>query len=189
VPTLVRFGNVLGAAGLAAALLAGFVWQFALGELPCPLCNLQRVAIALCGFGFLLNLRFGPHPLHYGLTLIGALFGLAVAGRQILLHIVPGSGTYGSAVLGLHLYSWAFVLFFAVVAGVAVLLVVAGGASFDPHRSGTRLAAPFSGAARLAAWLLIVMTFANAVASFVQCGPIECSDNPTHYWLLSRLFD
>jgi disulfide bond formation protein DsbB len=105
-PPLVCFGNALGAGGLALVMAFAFVLQFLFDELPCPLCQLQRVAIVLCGFGFVLNLRLGPHPAHYGLVLIAALFGLAVSGRQVLLHIVPGSGSYGSAVFGLHLYSW-----------------------------------------------------------------------------------
>ena len=46
---------------------------------------------------------------------------------------------------------------------------------------------PMGGASRLAAWLLILVTLANAVASFALCGPIECPDNPTSYWLLTRL--
>ena len=82
---LVRLGNAAGAAAMAVILLIAFGLQFGLNELPCPLCNLQRVAFVLCGFGFLLDLRFGAHPLHYGLALLGALFGLVVSGRQVLL--------------------------------------------------------------------------------------------------------
>src|SRR5512144_1680427 len=117
---LVRLGNLIGTAGIAAALLVAFGLQFALNELPCPLCMLQRVALVLCGFGFLLNLRFGAQPLHYGLSILSALFGFAAAGRQVLLHIVPGTGAYGSALFGLHLYAWSLILFGAVIAGVAV---------------------------------------------------------------------
>jgi disulfide bond formation protein DsbB len=95
--SLVRLGNALGALGIALVLVVAFGMQFVFGELPCPLCSLQRVALVLCGMGFLLNLRFGVQPLHYGLSILAALFGVAVAGRQVLLHIVPGSGAYGSA--------------------------------------------------------------------------------------------
>ena len=103
--SLVRLGNALGAMGIAIVLLVAFGLQFALGELPCPLCSLQRVALVLCGMGFLLNLRFGVQPLHYGLSILAALFGAMAAGRQVLLHIVPGTGAYGSALFGLHLYT------------------------------------------------------------------------------------
>jgi len=181
---LIRLGNALGAGGLALVLAIGFGLQFVLNELPCPLCNLQRAAFALCGFGFVLNLRFGPQPGHYGLTLLAALFGLAVAGRQILLHIVPGTGAYGSPILGMHLYSWAAVLFLGVIAGVAVLMILSGTGRFDHVRSDALAAAHFVGFSRLMAWLLIVMTLGNALVSFAQCGPVECPDTPTSYWLV-----
>ncbi len=94
-----------GHAGAGAALIL----LPALGELPCPLCLLQRIDFIALGRGLLLNMRFGPSPLHYGLVIAAALFGAAAAGRQVLLHIVPGSGAYGSPLFGLHLYTWSLV--------------------------------------------------------------------------------
>lgn len=184
-PVLVRFGNWVGAMAIAGVLLAAFVLQFAQHELPCPLCLLQRVAFVLCGFGFLLNLRYGSQPAHYGVILLSALFGLAVAGRQVLLHIVPDDPGYGPPFLGLHLYTWTFVFFLATIIGVAILLLLSG--REPENRREGRHALPMGGAARLAAWLLILVTLANAAASFALCGPIECPDNPTSYWLLTRL--
>src|SRR5260221_12619243 len=118
---LARLGNVVGAAGIAVVLLVAFGLQFGLKELPCPLCNLQRVAFVLCGMGFVLNLRFGAHPLHYGLSLFAALFGVAVAGRQVLLHIVPGTGAYGSTLFDVHLSTWSLLAFVAGVPAGALL--------------------------------------------------------------------
>ena len=178
---LVRFGNVLAAGGLALVLALGLVFQFMLNELPCPLCYLQRAAFALCGMGFALNLRFGPQPGHYGLVLMGALVGIAASGRQVLLHIVPGTGSYGSAVFGLHLYTWALLLFLAIVAGVAVLLILSGSGRPDHMRSDALAAARFTGLPRLMTYVLIVMVLANAAVAFAQCGPIDCADNPTGY--------
>ena len=114
----------MGLLGLTAVQLAGYAFQFGLGELPCPLCLLQRVAFAMVTFGFLLNVRYGSQAAHYGIILLSALFGMAVAGRQTLLHIVPGSGAYGSAVFGLHFYTWAFLLFGLTVLATAVLLLL-----------------------------------------------------------------
>ena len=180
---LVRFGSALGVGGFALILAITFGLQFVLRELPCPLCQLQRLAIVLCGFGFILNLRLGAQPAHYGLILLSALFGLAVSGRQVMLHVVPGSGSYGSAIMGLHLYSWGVLLFLAVIAGVAVLMVLSGSGRFDHVRSDAQAAAQFTGFSRLMSTLLIVMTLANAVAAFALCGPLECPDTPTGYWI------
>lgn len=181
----VRLGNAAGAAGMATLLLVAFGLQFGLKELPCPLCNLQRVAFVLCGFGFLLNLRFGAQPLHYALTLLGALFGLAVSGRQVLLHIVPGGSAYGSPLLGFHLYTWALLLFLGVIAFVAVLMLLTGRP--EHHNTDHQAALRFRGVYRLAAYLLIAATLANAINSFLLCGPFECSDNPTDYWISKYL--
>ena len=93
-------------------------------DLPCPLCLLQRVALAGVAYGLLVNLRFGPQPSAYAIMLLAALFGMGAAGRQVLLHITPGSGSYGAPLLGLHLYTWSFVLFVLVILGTAVLLLV-----------------------------------------------------------------
>jgi disulfide bond formation protein DsbB len=180
---LVRFGNWLGVMAVAGVLIAAFVLQFAHNELPCPLCMLQRVAFVLCGFGFLMNLRFGSQPLHYGITLLAALFGLVASGRQVLLHIVQGDAGYGPPLLGLHLYTWTFVFFTATVAGVALLLLLS---PREPERREGRHALPMGGLSSFAAWLLILVTLANAAAAFALCGPVECPDNPTSYWLLTR---
>lgn len=177
-PRLVELANLLAVLGLGIVLLAAYGFQFALGELPCPLCTLQRVAFALTAFGFVLNLRFGARPAHYGLIILAALFGMTASGRQVMLHIVPGSGAYGSAVMGLHFYTWAFLLFGLVVLGVAVLLILGIAPANARHQPGA--------GAKLAAFLVIALVLANAVTTFVQCGPIECPDDPTAYWLLSR---
>ena len=178
---LVRFGNGLAVVILTAVLLAAFVWQVALNELPCPLCMLQRTAFALVAFGFVLNLRFGVQPLHYGLSLLAALLGLAMAVRQMLLHIAPGDGGFGSAFLGLHLYTWAAIAFLATIAGIAVLMMLGGRP--DNDRSDHQTALRFRGLSRFFVYLLIIVTLAQAVGSFALCGPVDCPDDPTSYWI------
>jgi disulfide bond formation protein DsbB len=168
--------NVLGLLGLTAVQIAAYVFQFGLAELPCPLCLLQRVAFAMVSFGFLLNVRYGSQPAHYGIILLSAMYGMIVAGRQTLLHIVPGTGAYGSAIFGLHFYTWAFVLFGATILATAVLLMI-DQPTIAPERNR-------SGWASFAIVAAIGVTAANVVSTFVECGPIECPDNPATYWLL-----
>lgn len=171
--------NALALFGLAAVLAVAYGFQVALHELPCPLCMLQRVALAAVAFGFVLNVRYGTHPAHQGLILLAALYGMATSGRQILLHIVPGSGAYGSAFLGVHFYTWAFVLFGVTVLATALMQLV--------ERPAPAVLMRPAGLSRLAAWCAILLTLANAVTTFIQCGPVECDDNPVRYWLFSLL--
>ena len=159
-----------GLAGLIAVLVVAYAEQFAGRDLPCPLCLLQRVALVGVAYGLLLNLR-------YAIMLLAALFGMSVAGRQVLLHIVPGSGAYGALLLGLHLYTWSFILFALVILGTAVLLVV--------PRADTGAWTLPAGMKHALAWAIIGLTALNAVTTFLQCGPIECPDNPVRYWALS----
>jgi hypothetical protein len=142
------------------------------------LCLLQRVAIVGVAFGLLLNLRYGPQPSSYGIMLLAALFGMAVAGRQVLLHIAPGTGSYGAPLLGLHLYSWSFLLFVAVILGTAILLLL-------PRPTSPVRPLPRELQYGLA-WAAISLTALNAVTTFLQCGPLECPDNPANYWVFAR---
>ncbi|MBV8796023.1 MAG: hypothetical protein JO136_13910, partial [Hyphomicrobiales bacterium] len=58
-----------------------------------------------------------------GMAIIGALLGALAAGRQILLHVLPGDPGFGSPVFGLHLYTWCFIAFGCQIAASAVLLI------------------------------------------------------------------
>ncbi len=53
----IRSLNVLGLLGISGVLLVAFIYQLVLGELPCPLCLLQRGAFVALGLGFLFNIR------------------------------------------------------------------------------------------------------------------------------------
>jgi disulfide bond formation protein DsbB len=106
---LSRLLNALGLIAVDTVLALAFIDQLWFRDLPCPLCNLQRAGFTAAGFGLALNLLFGPRPSHYGVTILGASVGAAISMRQTLLHIVPGTGSYGNAIFGLHLYTWAFI--------------------------------------------------------------------------------
>jgi len=36
------------------------------------------------------------------------------------------------------------------------------------------------------AWAAIGLTALNALTTFLQCGPLECPDNPGNYWAFAR---
>src|SRR5438445_9904369 len=98
--------NALSLYAVALVLVAAFAAQFILHELPCPLCLLQRILFAALAVGPMLNIRFGPRPSHYAMSLLAAVAGAVASTRQVLLHIMPGDAGYGSALLGYHYYTW-----------------------------------------------------------------------------------
>src|SRR5260370_39942613 len=115
--------NALGLYAVALVLVIAFGAQLLLNELPCPLCLLQRVQFAMLAVGPILNLRFGPRPSHYAVSLFTATAGGAFRPRQILLHIMPGDLGYGSALLGYHYYTCAFIGFAVAIIALAAMLL------------------------------------------------------------------
>jgi disulfide bond formation protein DsbB len=185
--------NALALLGINALLVFAFADQFLFSDLPCPLCLLQRVGFVLAGFGFALNVIYAPRPSHYGLVIIAALAGTAVAGRQVLLHIQPGSGAYGDPLFGLHFYTWAFLAFVSIIAGSAFLIML----EEQTQTSNSQGSAPDESARRIppssniltqvglfAVLLFGALVAANGVATFLQCSTGLCPDDPIRYELL-----
>ena len=88
-PEFARALNFAGMLAVIAVLCGAYVYQFSYRELPCTLCQLQRLAMLAVAFGAAMNLVHGPDPRHYGLCLVAAVSGLIVSIRQTLLHINP----------------------------------------------------------------------------------------------------
>ena len=172
--------NIVALLGLSGVLAVAFTYQLALGELPCPLCLLQRMAFVAAGLGVALNIAVGPRPAHYGMIIISAALGMALSGRQILLHIVPGTGAFGSPLFGLHFYSWAFVAFAIMVAAAGVMLLMER--QFEPQDGRERL----RGAAAVAVYLFLAIALGNALSTFAECELGLCPDDPTAYQLFER---
>ena len=169
--------NILGLLGITSVLLMGAVLQVAWNELPCPLCLLQRVGFVMVMFGFMLNIIYGTQQRHYGVILVGALFGAATALRQVSLHVIPGTPGFGSPILGMHYYTWAFVIFMMAIVGVAVLLMLWNNRESTKNYQMNALG-------KFACVLAIVAVLINVLLTFVECGPYQCPDNPATYWLL-----
>lgn len=174
--------NALSLYALAGLLAAAFAAQWLLGELPCPLCLLQRVLFATLAVGPILNIRFGPRPSHYAMSLLAAVAGAVVSSRQVLLHIMPGDTGYGSALLGYHYYSWALIGFITAIVLLAAILL------FDRQFEDDGATQLVAGGvfAYVAVWLVIGLTALNVVSAFLECGPRACADNPVVYELLKH---
>ena len=176
---LFRRLNAIGMLAVSAVLAMAFYSQFTQYELPCPLCLLQRVATVAVLCGLMLNVVKGPKPDHYSIMIIGAFFGCAVSLRQISLHIVPGSGSYGAPFLGMHYYTWAFLVFSLIIFGTAIIAAY----STQYHKQKFIAFRDQSGISKVAIVVAVVFVAMNALATFAECGPLQCPDNPTSYWL------
>lgn len=173
--SVVRLFNALGALVVFSVVLGAYGIQFIFLEPPCPLCLLIRMGMLATGFGLVLNALFGPKTVHYGFALLGAIFGAAVSLRNIALHIVPGTGSYGDAVFGFHLYTWAFLVFMAMIIAVAVVMFFQR--QFDaPKAPAPRIVAVL---AVIALWVGIFLAGANTFTTAVECGIGPCPDDPT----------
>jgi disulfide bond formation protein DsbB len=175
--------NALALYSIALVLAIAFAAQLLLGELPCPLCLLQRIQFAMLAVGPILNVRFGPRSSHYGISLLVAIAGAAFAARQILLHIMPGDTGYGSALLGYHYYTWAFIGFSLAIFLMAVMLLF--DRQFAPNEKETPPGVVRFG--RVAIWLVIALTALNVVSTLLECGLESCPDSPTTYRLLMHI--
>lgn len=173
--------NALSLYAVALVLAAAFTAQLVLHELPCPLCLLQRIQFAVLAIGPILNVRFGPRPSHYALSLLAAVAGATFSTRQILLHIMPGDAGYGTALFGYHYYTWALIGFVAAIVLLAAILLF--DRQFEPN-SNAPVAPPAFAA--VAVWLVIGLTALNVGSTLLECGFGACAENPVIYELLKR---
>ncbi len=166
--------NGLLAVIIGLVLLGAFGLQIFAKEIPCPLCYLQRLGMLGVAAGGLLNLRFGISPAHYGVSLISAIFGGFVALRQIALHVCPGFSTFGKPFWGLSLYTWAFIIFAASVAFIAIMMLIFSFTKREEYPMHLKVWEYFWG--YLAFGLLLIVALGNVIATFYQCGVGACQD-------------
>lgn len=179
--------------GIVAVLGGALYYQFLEDEFPCPLCLLQRMAMILAAMGpmFILTGREGRTPRTstrsrfmrgYGMSIVAGLLGVAIASRQVLLHILPGDQGYGSAVLGWHLYTWAVVVFAVVILVSGVTLFFADlliPSDIAPNRSR---------ATRTTGIVFGLVIAVNVFATLSESGlRWFVDDNPTEYRLVDEI--
>ena len=185
--TLGLFGHLYLVAmlvAIAGILTAAMVMQYAFGELPCPLCLLQRVALFGVGFSVMLGLRHGDTARSTGLGLVISIFLLIIAVRQTLLDIYPRPGHeyIGSAVLGLHMPVWSVLIALALIAGYALKLTVFGDSE---HRPDLASFPALKRVATAASIYVVALCAINLGSVIVQCGLDQC--HTTGYRLLETM--
>lgn len=166
-----RIIDAAALAGVSLTLIAAFFFQLAWGELPCAFCNLIRVALMIFGGGLLLNLWFGMNPWNYLLSAVGALIGSLISLLFLFVKAPPDSVPTGSAVLGLHMYSWTFIICTGAIMYCVVMLALylqsAGPASSEMSaRQGSRN--HLTNKIIIGAFIVLVGT--NVASAFLQNG-------------------
>ncbi len=160
---------------IAGILTAAMTLQYAKGELPCPLCLLQRVALFGVCFGIMQNFRSGFSYQNTGFSLLFTIFLLIVSARQSLLDITPRPGHeyIGSAVFGIHMPVWSIIIALCLLIAFAAKLAVLGG---DQHlRDNDVKTFPLIGrAASLLSLTVIALGAINLVSAVLQCGVGQC---------------
>ncbi|MEM7021466.1 MAG: disulfide bond formation protein B [Pseudomonadota bacterium] len=159
--------------GTCTILIGAFWFQFAENELPCPLCMLQRMCMVLAAIGPAFILTQGRSAHHYGLSVLGsglgmailaAVGGMSISARQVLLHIAPNDAGYGSPILGLHLYTWALIVFVGIIVVSAITMLL------EPElRPSEPKKLPWYSKATLTLFGLVIA--ANAIAALAESGP------------------
>ncbi len=168
VVVLDRLVLLLMLAALAAILSTAMVLQYAFGEIPCPLCLLQRVAMFGCCFGIIMQLRAEESERGAGIGLVFAVLLLVISARQTLLDIVPRPGHeyIGQAVFGIHMPVWSVVIAVALLLGFAIRLAL-----FGAPRAAS---APMHRTARGLEIYVVLLCAINFVSVVLQCGLGEC---------------
>jgi disulfide bond formation protein DsbB len=165
---------------LASVLTAAMGFQYLNGEIPCPLCLLERVAMFACCFGLIWQLRADGSERGAGIAMLSAVLLLVISVRQTLLDIVPrpGHAYIGTAVFGLHMPVWSVLIAVALLIGFAVRLAVLGGPRGERPAERPGLLRLSYGLGLYVAMLCAI----NFVSVLVQCGLGQC--HTTGYGLL-----
>ena len=166
---------------------AMFVFQFGMGEMPCPLCITQRMAMMAASLGPVYvivsslrdRLTTTKFMVGLGMAVIGAVVGMVMSTRQIELHIMPGDPGYGTAIMGMHLYTWALVTFVVVLLFAGALLLF--GHEFQPVGPNAKWARTL---AWIIVWAFIATIAVNMLVVFAEEGfNLYLPDDPTGYVL------
>ncbi|MDA7947049.1 MAG: disulfide bond formation protein B [Hyphomicrobiaceae bacterium] len=160
---------------IAGILTAAMTMQYGYGELPCPLCLLQRVALFGVCLGIIQSFRHGFSYQNTGVSLVFTIFLLIVSVRQTLLDIYPRPGHeyIGTEVFGIHMPVWSIVIAVCILTAYALKLTALGS---NDHLSDVQPAQypVLSKIAGLVGLYVVVIAVINTVSVFVQCGLNQC---------------
>jgi disulfide bond formation protein DsbB/nitrate reductase NapE component len=160
---------------IAGILTAAMTLQYVNGELPCPLCLLERVAMLGVCFGIMLNFRRGFSYQNTGFSLLFAIALLVISVRQSLLDIYPRPGHQyiGSAIFGIHMPVWSIIIALALLIAYAIKLAILGSDEYLREADVSEFPA-IRRIAEILSIYVIAICLINLVSVVLQCGFGEC---------------
>ncbi len=160
---------------IAGILTAAMTLQYARGELPCPLCLLQRIAMFGVCFGIMQNFRRGFSYQNTGFSLLFTIFLLVVSVRQTLLDIYPrpGHAYIGSAVFGIHMPVWSIIIALCLLSAYAAKLAAIGGDEYLSKAPPSEFPLVKKLADILSLYVIAISAI-NVISVLLQCGFNEC---------------
>lgn len=174
-----KIANIIGLTIICVVLFIAFVDQLMRHDLPCPLCILQRVAFVAIGIGFVMNVQLGIKPSHYGLIILTAFIGLAIAIRQIYLHVSPNDLGYGDVIFGIHMYVWSSIAYSLIIISASLALLLEKGFNQSQQKMARRRS--------ILIMIFLILILANGISTFIECGFLICPDNPKQYQLIGKV--
>ena len=157
---------------MAEILTFAMILQYRGGEIPCPLCLLQRVAMFGVCFGVMLHFRGGTSVRNDAMSMLFALFLLIVSVRQTLLDIYPRPGHeyIGSAIFGVHMPVWSVIISVAILLAYTIKIVALG----DDNLRDDERPELMTHAQSLLSYYVIALCAINFVSVVAQCGMQAC---------------
>lgn len=173
---LLYFYMISMMAVIVAILTAAMTLQYVHGELPCPLCLLQRAAMLGVCFGIMQQFRHGYSNRNVGISLGFSLLVLIISVRQTLLDIYPRPGHeyVGSAIFGMHMPVWSVLIATCLIIALAIQLIIWGGN--DQFRKNPILDCPIL---KTLTTLLSIYVLIIGIVNFVSVG-VQCKFNQCH---------
>lgn len=162
--------------GLTFILVMAFAYQFVDSELPCALCVMQRMGLYAISLGLVINLVRGRNQSNYLIMILSAVINSWISLLQVLLHVVPDSGGFGSSVFGLHMYTWNFI--------VSMVFIIYGCLGGLLHGNENQKREKTIATHKIIIGVLFVTLLLNTLSVFIECGPHLCPSDPQSYWLL-----
>lgn len=182
---IVVFSNIIDLLGVFVISTMAILIQLFFHELPCPLCLLQRIGLMGIAFGYILNILYGNRANHYAYSSIAAIVTAFISMRQILLHIVPGSGGYGDPVFGIHMYTWVFIICMAALVW-NMLIIIIYPEDIRHERLIRRVRLGNNKLVKVIVIGYVLIVALNFTLTFLECGTTQCPDDPTQYMILNH---